>query len=129
MSAGKLSAETKAALMIHDALTEMGWKREDLTIDQSKDFFGYMFSHPRHPQYGVKAGLCGDIGAIRLELADVTVGEWAELSNPLVVEDVLTNIELSLLEIELYLNEAGVDTVDELPEGEDEDSADTSELL
>jgi hypothetical protein len=59
----------------------------------------------------------------------VTVGEWAELSNPLVVEDVLTNIELSLLEIELYLNEAGVDTVDELPEGEDEDSADTSELL
>lgn len=115
-----LSRESRSVLELHDCLNDQkDWIRADLTIDQSKGFFGFMYFHRVHQSLVVKAGICKNIGAIRVELSDATVGEWAELSNPLIVEDVLYNLEASIEEIKIFLNEAGVDSIDDLPSEED----------
>ena len=125
----ELSDKARSVLDLHDRLREIGWVRIDLTVDQSKGFFGFMFHHPEHERFGLKAGLCNDVGAIRIELADVTVAEWTMLDNPRWVDDCIINIAASEAEIEQFLIEAGVDSIDDLPVGPDDNDPDTSELL
>ena len=68
--------------------------------------------------------MCDDFGAIRIELADVTVAEWQMLDNPRWVDDCITNIAASEAEIEMFLKEAGVDNIDDLPLGPDKNDID-----
>ena len=125
----KLSAKSKCLVDLHDRLREIGWVRGDLTIDKTQKFFGFQFQHPRHTEFALKAGLCDDFGAVRIELADTTVAEWTMLDNPAFVEDVILNINESVKEIEMFLDEAGVDDILDLPiEGDDSDE-DISKLL
>ena len=125
----ELSAKSKCLIDLHDRLREIGWHRCDLTVDKTQQFFGFQFHHPRHKEFGVKAGLCDDYGRVRIELADTTVAEWTMLENPSFVEDVILNINESVKEIEMFLNEAGVDDILDLPmEGDDSDD-DISKLL
>ena len=120
----ELSAKSKCLIDLHDRLREIGWHRCDLTVDKTQQFFGFQFHHPRHKEFGVKAGLCDDYGRVRIELADTTVAEWTMLDNPHWVEDCITNIAASEAEIEMYLKEAGVDDIDDLPLGPDENDID-----
>ena len=125
----ELSAKSKCLIDLHDRLREIGWHRCDLTVDKTQQFFGFQFHHPRHKEFGVKAGLCDDYGRVRIELADTTVAEWTMLENPSFVEDVILNINESVKEIAMFLNEAGVDDIPDLPmEGDDSDD-DISKLL
>ncbi len=119
-----LSDKARSVLDLHNRLQKIGWVRKDLTIDKPNNFVGFMFHHPEHEQFGIKAGLCDDFGAIRIELADVTVGEWAELDNPAWVDDCIRNIAASEAEIEVFLKEAGVDSIDELPFEPDKEDID-----
>ncbi len=83
-----------------------------------------MFHHPDHEAFSVKAGLCEEFGAIRIELADVTVAEWSMLDNPRWVDDCMVNIEASEDEIKMFLEEAGVDDIEDLPVETDGDNID-----
>ena len=119
-----LSDEARSVLDLHNKLKKIGWVRKDLTIDKPNNFIGFMFHHPEHERFGIKAGICDDFGAVRIELADVTVAEWQMLDNPRWVDDCITNIAASEAEIEMFLKEAGVDNIDDLPLGPDENDID-----
>ena len=124
----ELSDKSKSICDLHDRLKGAGWKREDLTIDKTKSFTGYSFCHPRLHQFKLKAGLCEDWGCVRIELSDMTIAEWMHLDNPAFVDDIMNNIMYSVEEIDSYMNEAGVDDLDDLPDTNDDDT-DINELL
>lgn len=128
-----LSDKSKSICDLHDRLARAGWKREDLTIDKTKSFTGYAFCHPRHHQFILKAGLCEEpeaaaFGCVRIELSDMTIAEWVHLDNPTFVDDIMNNIKYSVEEIDSYMDEAGVDDLDDLP-SENDDDTDINELL